>query len=59
MFREAGGLSLRGLCDLADIPEVMLGQMERGRMLITFENLLCIARALGVPVVSFFGDDED
>jgi transcriptional regulator with XRE-family HTH domain len=58
-FREAGGLSLAGLSDRSDIPEVMIAQMERGKMLIKFENLLCIARALEVPVVEFFGDDED
>ncbi len=58
-IREARGLSLRGLCDLADIPELMIGQMERGRMLIRFENMLCLARALDVPVIEFFADDED
>ncbi len=56
--REARGLSLRGLSDLADIPEMMIGQMEIGRVRITFENLLCLARALGVSVVEFFGDED-
>ncbi len=57
-IREARGLSLRGLCDLSDVPELMIAQMERGRMMIRFENLLCIARALEVPVTEFFSDDE-
>ena len=56
-IREAQGLSLRGLCDLSDIPELMIGQMECGAMLMRFENLLCVARALGVPVTELFGDD--
>ena len=58
-FREARGLSLSKLQDLADIPEMMIGQMEIGRMRITLENLLCLARALDVPVIDFFGDAED
>ncbi len=57
-IREVRGLSLRGLSDLADIPELMLGMIERGRKRITFENILCLARALGVPVTDFFSDDE-
>jgi transcriptional regulator with XRE-family HTH domain len=57
--REGRGLSLRALSDLADIPELMIGQMERGAMLVRFENLLCLARALGVPVTKFFEEAED
>lgn len=57
-FREARGLSVRQFTDLWDIPEIMLSTIERGRMRITFENLLCLARALDVPLVEFFGDDE-
>ncbi len=56
-LREERGLSLRGLCDLSDIPELMIGQMERGAMLMRFENLLCLARALGVPVTELFGEN--
>jgi transcriptional regulator with XRE-family HTH domain len=57
-FRTARGLSLGELADLSDIAEMMIGQMEIGRTHITFENLLCLARALEVPVVDFFGDEE-
>jgi transcriptional regulator with XRE-family HTH domain len=57
--REGRGLSLRALSDLADIPELLIGQMERGAMLVRFENLLCLARALGVPVTKFFEEAED
>jgi transcriptional regulator with XRE-family HTH domain len=58
-LREERGLSLRALSDFADIPELMIGQMERGAMLIRFENLFCLARALGVQVTELFGDDAD
>ena len=55
-FREAQGLSIRELSNLSDIPELMLATIERGRMRITFENMICIARSLDVPLAEFFGD---
>ena len=58
-IRERMGMGVRTLSALSDIPELMIGQMERGRMLIRFENLLCLARALGVSAVDFFGEAED
>jgi transcriptional regulator with XRE-family HTH domain len=58
-LRKERGLSFRDVSDLADIPELMIGQMECGATHIRFENLLCLARALGVSVVEFFGDAED
>jgi transcriptional regulator with XRE-family HTH domain len=58
-LREERGLSFRPLSDLADIPELMIGQMERGATLMRFENLLCLARALGVPATELFGEAED
>jgi transcriptional regulator with XRE-family HTH domain len=59
MIRERTGMGVRTLSELSDIPELMIGQMERGAMLIRFENLLCLARALGVSVIDFFGEAED
>ena len=56
-IRERMGMGVRTLSALSDIPEMMIGQMERGAMLMRFENLLCLARALGVPVTELFGDD--
>jgi len=47
-----------GLSDLCDIPELLLGQTERGRVMIQLENLLCLARALDVPLVEFISDYE-
>ena len=58
-IRERTGMGVRTLSVLSDIPELMIGQMERGAMQIRFENLLCLARALGVSVVEFFGEAED
>ncbi len=57
-FRVARGLSVRELSDLSDIPELLLTTIERGRTRITFENLLCLARALDVPVVELFVEDD-
>ena len=57
-LRERQGMSVRTLSELSDIPEFMVRSLERGGMQMRFENLLCLARALGVPVVEFFGDDE-
>ena len=51
-------MSVGELSELSDIPEFMIGTIEGGRMRITFENLLCLARGLGVSVVEFFADDE-
>ena len=58
-LRERHGMSVRTLSELSDIPEFMIRTLERGGMQMRFENLLCLARALGVSVVEFFGDNED
>ena len=58
-MREARGLSLRELCNLSDISDVSLTLIERGWTNITTEALLCLASALRVPVIEFFGDEED
>ena len=58
-FREARGLSVLELSNLSDIPELMLATIERGRMRITFENMICIARSLDTPLVEFFDDGRD
>ena len=53
-IREAKGLSRRALADLSDIPEPMIASIENGYMRVTFENFLCLARALDVPLGSLF-----
>jgi transcriptional regulator with XRE-family HTH domain len=55
-LREARGLTINALSGSSDIPPVMIGQMENGRMRITLENLLCLSRALEVPLVELFDD---
>ena len=52
--REAKGLGRRALAELADIPEPMIASMENGYMRVTFENFLCLARALEVPPGDLF-----
>ena len=54
-YRAARCISFRELSDLSGIPEIMLGRIERGDMRLTFENMLCIARGLGVPVTELRG----
>jgi transcriptional regulator with XRE-family HTH domain len=54
--RERRGMDVRTLSELSDIPEFMIGALEGGGMQMRFENLLCLARALGVSVEEFFGD---
>ncbi len=58
-IREARGLSVSDLQDLSDVPELTIVTIERGRMVMRFENLLCLARALGVPVTELFTDPDD
>jgi transcriptional regulator with XRE-family HTH domain len=55
-IRERRGMDVRTLSELSDIPEFMIGAIERGRMRVTFENMLCLARALGVGVTELFED---
>jgi len=57
-LREARGTSVEALSERSDIPEFLVRAIEAGWAHFTFEQLLCLARALGVPVTAFF-DDED
>jgi len=56
--REACGLTVEGLSVRSDIAEFIIRAIEDGWTQYTFEQLLCLARALEVPVVEFFGDDK-
>ena len=58
-IRKRHGMGVRTLSELSDVPELTIGMMEGGRMLVRFENLLCIARGLGVPVTELFTDPDD
>jgi len=55
--RQSKGMGFRTLSCLSDIPELMIGRMERGATPIRFENLFCLARAMGVSVTTFFEDE--
>ena len=57
-LREQRGMGLRTLSELSDIPEFMIGAIERGSMRFTIEHLLCLARGLAVPVTAFLGPDD-
>ena len=57
-LREGRGMGLRTLSALSDIPEFMIGAIERGGMHFTIEHLLCLARALAVPVTTFLAPDD-
>ena len=57
-IRQRSGMGVRTLSILSDVPEIMLARIERGRMRITFENLVCIARALRVRVTIFLDSDD-
>ncbi|MHC5055790.1 MAG: helix-turn-helix domain-containing protein [Planctomycetota bacterium] len=58
-LRQRSGMGIVTLSEVSDIPEFMVRALEGGRMQMRFENLLCLARALGVPVIDFFGDPEE
>jgi len=57
-LREACGMTVEMLSVRSDIAEFIIRAIENGWSDYTFEQLLCLSRALGVPVVKFFGDDE-
>ena len=57
-LREARGLSVRDLSDRSDVPDFTIGAIERGKKITRLEYLEDLARALGVPLVEFFGDEE-
>ncbi len=61
VLREARGLTRDALSGFSDIPPMMIGQMENGFMRISFENVLCFARALRVSVMELFeeGDTDE
>ncbi|MHC5057447.1 MAG: helix-turn-helix domain-containing protein [Planctomycetota bacterium] len=56
-LRRRSGMGVATLSELSDIPEFMVRALEGGRMQMRFENLLCLARALGVGVTAFFEAD--
>ena len=55
-LRAARGLSLRQLAKEIDASPSLLSQVENGKVTPSVDTLYVLARALAVPVASFFGD---
>ncbi|HJP71002.1 MAG TPA: helix-turn-helix domain-containing protein [Candidatus Limnocylindria bacterium] len=58
-LRSARELSLRQLAKLIGASPSLLSQVENGKVTPSVDTLYELARALGVPVASFFGDQAD
>jgi len=55
-LRAARGLSLRQLAKEISASPSLLSQVENGKVTPSVDTLYVLARALGVPVATFFGD---
>ena len=53
-LREERALSPAELGDLSGLTEMEVLFIENGRKAIRFEDLLCLARGLGIPLTTFF-----
>lgn len=58
-LRSARELSLRQLAKLIGASPSLLSQVENGKVTPSVDTLYELARALGTPVASFFGDQAD
>lgn len=58
-LRERQGLSLRGLAELCSLSVNAISLIERGETSPTVSSLHQLATALGVPITSFFEDEQD
>jgi transcriptional regulator with XRE-family HTH domain len=58
-LRSARELSLRQLAKLIGASPSLLSQVENGKVTPSVDTLYQLARALGTPVASFFGDQAD
>ncbi len=56
--RKGAGLTLKNLAAMTGLSGPYLSQMENGRVNINVTHLESISRALGVPIVSLFADDD-
>nr|MDT0663478.1 helix-turn-helix transcriptional regulator [Micromonospora sp. DSM 115978] len=56
-LREAQGVSQEHLADLAGIHRTYLSSLERGQRNVGLDNILALARALGVPAARLFEGD--
>jgi transcriptional regulator with XRE-family HTH domain len=53
-IREQRGLSQEQLADLAHVHRTYMSSVERGQRNIGLDNIISLARALGVPPAQFF-----
>lgn len=56
-LREAAGLTQEGLADAADLHWTYVGQIERGERNLTYQNVLKLARGLGIEPGRLMKDD--
>jgi transcriptional regulator with XRE-family HTH domain len=54
MFRKKARMTQERLAERADLNPKYLGEIERGEKIISIEALLRIAKAVKVPIRSFF-----
>ncbi len=57
-FRQKASLSQEQLADLASLHRTYIGSVERGERNISLENIVQIARALGVEASDLMKDIE-
>ncbi len=57
-LRQFKKVSTYALAELTDLSQPVIDRMETGKRKITAEDLVVIAKALNVPVESFFYDDK-
>ncbi len=53
-LREERGLAREELCDRSGLSEMAVGFIENGSKPVRFEDLLCLAKGLGISPVDFF-----
>lgn len=58
ILRQAKGLKAKDIADRADLTPAYVSRVENGRVKVSVDVLLKIARAMSIPVAAFFKDDE-
>jgi transcriptional regulator with XRE-family HTH domain len=56
-IRERQGLSQEQLADLASVHRTYMSSVERGQRNVGLDNIISLARALGVSPAQFFEQD--
>lgn len=58
VVRERTGLSLRQLADSSGVSFSMIGMVERGESVPSFQTISKLAEAMAVPVATFLTAEE-